>query len=405
MKAERRCKLLAQLSLLFVFVLVDTSVAIAQETAPNAALSTKAATVTAIPSSSNDPVTEQVPGGTGWVALPIFKTGNFTDAIAIGDGRNDGTVRLYATDLLPPRTTLLEFTFNGFWGNTSHIDVPFYSESALLTDGRGDGIQRLYVAEFNSGGNVSEFTWDGASWTPLAMPAAGRQLLSAAAGDARGDGSPHLYFSTCCAPPNNASYEYTFNGAGFDSATIPSPFTAGWRGIAVADGRNDGVLRVYQGVFDVIFQQSYLYEFSWNGASWDASRLNSASLVMGVIVGNGQNDGINRVYVVESDFGVREFTYNGSGWDETSDIAIGASVSFGVAIGDGQNDGMNRLYTALFNPGGVMEATFDGATWQTALVADLGGFVLQVSVGDARGDGVNRLYSSGANGVVEFTHQ
>jgi hypothetical protein len=339
--------------------------------------------------------------------MPVF-TGGFTVGIVSGDGRADGTVRLYATHI--NTNTLREFTFDGSsWGNTSNISLPFYSEGGLLlTDGRGDGGSHLYVAEFNFGGTTFEFTWDGASWNPLAMGPANQQLIGAAAGDARGDGSPHLYFSTGSAPPNNVSYEYTFNGTGFDSAAIPTPLAGvsdGTFAMAVGDGRNDGVLRIYQGVFDAILGQFHAYELAWNGAGWDASRLDSGSLsqVMGIVVGDGQNDGTNRVYVAVRDFGVREFTYNGSGWDQTSNISIGSEV-FGVAIGNGQNDGTNRLYTAQFTPARVMEASFDGATWQTAVVANLGGSVLRVSVGDARGDGVNRVYSSGGSGVFEFTH-
>jgi hypothetical protein len=52
----------------------------------------------------------------------------------------------------------------------------------------------------------------------------------------------------------------------------------------------------------------------------------------------------------------------------------------------------------------VLEVTFDGAAWQTEVVGTPTGGVFRVGVGDARGDAVNRVYSSGAGGVVEFTH-
>jgi hypothetical protein len=404
MKAKCWCKPLAQLSLLLIFAEVDRSVAIAQEARPNAAVSTKIAAVTASNSLMNSVGTEQVQGGTGWVPSPVF-TGGFTVGIVQGNGRSDGTTRLYATQI---NNTLRELTFDGSWANTSSINLPFYSEGALLlTDGRGDGGQHLYVGEFNFAGNTLEFTWDGASWTAAAMGSAGQQLIGAAAGDARGDGSPHLYFSTGSAPPNNVSFEYTFNGTDWTSAPIASPLggiSDGTFAMAVADGRNDTVLRIYQGIFDAILGQFHAYELSWNGAGWDASRLDSGSLsqVMGIVVGDGRNDGTNRVYVAVRDTGVREFTYNGSGWDQTADISIGSEV-FSVAIGDGHSDGTNRLYTAQYSPR-VMEATFDGVTWQTALVGNLAGPVIRVSVGDARGDGIKRVYSSGGSGVFEFTH-
>src|SRR5215813_9003358 len=407
MKAESWRKLPAQLLLVFIFAGLDRGVAVAQEARPNSALSTNAGAVTARSSSSNDLASEPVQAGLGWTPVPVF-AGGFTVGIVSGDGRGDGTVRLYATHVNV--NTLKEFTFDGSWTNTTNVSLPFYSEGALLLgDGRGDGSAHLYVAEFFFGGNTLEFTWDGASWNPLTMGAAGQQLIGAAVGDARGDGSPHLYFTTGSAPPNNVSYEYIFNGTGFDSAPIATPLPGlsdGTFAIAVADGRNDGVQRIYQGIFDAIRGQFHAYEISWNGTGWDAFPLNASPLsqVMGIVVGNGQNDGTNRVYVAVRDFGVREYTYNGNGWDETSDIAIGVEL-FSVTLGDGEGDGVNRLYTAQYNPAQVMEATFDGASWQTALVANLGGPGIRVSVGDARGDGVNRVYSSGGSGIVEFTHQ
>src|SRR5262249_21907583 len=356
MKAEFRGKLLAQLSLVFILAEINLGLAVAQEARPNSALSTNVGAVTSPNRWSNERSSEQVQAGLGWQPLPVF-TGGFTVGIVSGDGRGDGTVRLYATHVQV--NTVKEFTFDGTWMNTSNIGLPFYSEGALLvTDGRGDGTQHLYAAEFFFGGNALEFTWDGAAWTSLSMPTAGQQLIGAAVGDARGDGSPHLYFPTGSAPPNNVSFEYTFNGSSFDSLAIATPLggtSTGTFAMAVADGRNDGVARLYQGVFDAIAGRFHAYELSWNGTGWDFSPINGVPLsqVMAIVVGNGQNDGTNRVYVVARDFGIREYTYNGSGWDETSDISIGGDV-WSVAIGDGQGDGINRLYTAEYSPARVM---------------------------------------------------
>jgi hypothetical protein len=127
---------------------------------------------------------------------------------------------------------------------------------------------------------------------------------------------------------------------------------------------------------------------------------------MSVVIGDAQNDGVNRVYVLVRASGIREFTYDkASGtWAQTSEIPIGAEL-FGMTAGDGQNDGINRLYIAQVSPSRVIEATFDGVSWQTATVANLSARVFRVLVGDARGDGIHRVYSSGQSGVFEFTRQ
>src|SRR5260370_34208341 len=97
-----------------------------------------------------------------------------------------------------------------------------------------------------------ELPWDGAAGMAGAMATAGQQLIGAAAGDARGDGSPHLYFSTGSAPPNNVSFEYTFNGTAWISAPIASPlggFSDGTFAIDVADVRNATGLRISERMF------------------------------------------------------------------------------------------------------------------------------------------------------------
>jgi hypothetical protein len=400
-------KPIVQLSLALVFAGVQVSAAVAEEPAPNAPMggSISPATTGTLP--RIDSGYEQVRGGTAWQAAPVF-TGGFTLGVVHGDGRGDGTIHLYATEITS--NTLREFAYAGSWTNTSNISLPFYSEGALLLgDGRGDGGAHLYAGNF--GGGAAEFTWDGATWTTVSMGSAGQQFIAAAQGDARGDGSPHLFFATGSAPPNNVAYEYTFNGTSFMSSPIPSPLSGtsdGTFGSAVGDGRNDAILRLYLGVFDAGPFQYHVYEFSWNGAGWEASQVANigsgpAAQVMGVAVGDGRNEGANRLYVVVRGSEVREFIYDGSAWVQTANIPVGSEL-FNVVIGDGHGDGLNRLYIAQYTPSRVMEAEFDGATWQTALVGNVAGPVFRVDVGDARGDGLNRVYSSGSGGVYEFTH-
>jgi len=113
-KVECWCKLLAQLSLAFLLTELDRGEAVAQEAQPNSALGTNIGAVTERNSSLNDLVSEQVEAGLGWTPVPVF-TGGFTDGIVSGDGRGDGTVRLYATHI--QTNTIREFTFDKSWMN------------------------------------------------------------------------------------------------------------------------------------------------------------------------------------------------------------------------------------------------------------------------------------------------
>ena len=195
-----------------------------------------------------------------------------------------------------------------------------------------------------------------------------------------------------------------------DSLASPLPnLSNGGFGLTVGLGRNDGVHRLYQGVFDGIAGQHYVYEFSWDGSGWDALQVANIgggppSQVMGLTLGYPRNDGLYRLYAVVRGSGVRESTFDGTAWSQTDEIAVGTEV-FSAAVGQGQNDGVYRLYIAQLNPSRVVEATFDGTAWQTEVVGTPGGGVFRVRVGDGRGDGLNRVYSSGGAGVVEFTRQ
>jgi hypothetical protein len=381
---------------------------VAQERAPNSQVGTSIAPATEGISPANG--NEEVSGTPAWEMAPVFAAG-FTVGLRLGDGRGDGTVRLYATHIT--NNTIKEFTYDGSWANTSNISLPFYSEGALLLgDGRGDGGAHLYAGDFNFSGAVSEITWDGAAWTSAGLASAGQQLIAAEMGDPRGDGAMHLYFSAGSAPPNNISHEFTYDGAAWRSAAIPSPLpvqiTDGTFGIAIGDARNDGVPRLYQGVYDGLAFTNYVYEMSWNGSGWDGLQVANIgserlSQVIGLAVGDARNEKANRLYVLSRGLGLREFVFDGTAWVQTDNINVG-SEAFNLVIGEGQNDSINRIYIAQLSPSRVLEVTFDGAAWQTNVVGTPTGGVFRVGVGDARGDGLNRVYSSGAAGVVEFTH-
>jgi len=404
MKSKSGCRSVAELLLALACLGIRGSAANAQDCAPNAICAGMISAATT--EGFNRRGDAEARAGAGWELTPVI-TGTFTVGLLLGDARGDKTARLYATQITT--NTVKEFTYDGDWANTSNISLPFYAEGALvLGDGRSKGSAHLYVGEFSGGGSVSEFTWDGASWTNTPMGSGRQQLLAAADGDPRSDGILHLYFATGSSPPTNVALEYTFDGATWGVAPIPSPIadvTNGSFGVAVGDGRNDTVERIYEGV---IGANEYLYEFSWNGAGWDASEVAligglPAAQIMGVVVGDGQNDGINRVYALVRGSGVREFSYDGATWAQTAEIPIGPEV-FGIAMGDGQNDLTNRLYIVQYAPSRMTEATFDGVTWQTAEVATLTGNAFRVRVGDARGDLVNRVYASTSAGVYELTH-
>ncbi len=344
-----------------------------------------------------------VAGGGTWTMTTVFNAG-FMIGMALGPGQNDDVNRLYSTNINV--NTVKEFTFDdnaGAWSNTSNISLPFYSERALeLAAGRNDDTLRLYVGEFFGGGNAREYTWNGSSWDAMFMPSTGQQLLNLVLGPVRGDGVIRAYFSTGSSPPNNVAREFSFTGTVWTESPIPAPdgtLVGNW-GIAFGDGRNDGTTRLYAA--DLGLSGYALYEFTWNGAGWEAFQIAPIpSQIMGVAVGDGRNDGVNRVYTVSRAFGVLEYTFDGSAWSQTAAIPVGAEI-FDIALGSARNDGINRLYVIKEDTGTLYEASFDGAAWSVAQVGATGGTLFHVRVGVARNDQVTRVYVAGNGGLFEF---
>src|SRR5262249_38805437 len=94
---------------------------------------------------------DDVSGWTQTSEIPI----DTVFSLAIGDGRNDGVIRLYmAGQYDPPR--VFEATFDGSQWQTSLVGTPGqYVFKVRVGDARGDGVNRVYSSGI---GGVYEFT-------------------------------------------------------------------------------------------------------------------------------------------------------------------------------------------------------------------------------------------------------
>jgi hypothetical protein len=180
--------------------------------------------------------------------------------------------------------------------------------------------------------------------------------------------------------------------------------------IAIGDGRNDGVKRIYAGSKDYRYP-GYIWEITWNGSNWEINQIDPSpevgEYILGgepcsIKIGDGRNDGINRVYVGYSSIDkVNEYTWTGSSWSKTT-IGL-AGLGSHLFIGDGHNDGINRIYAASSTDKKVYEFTWTGSSWTKVEIADFkfeeGVNFYNYEIIDARNDGVKRLYINGC----EFT--
>lgn len=323
----------------------------------------------------------------------------------IGNGRNDGggaTHRLYAViDKGSGGLSVFEFSGAGYSSTTvASLTGDASGPTAaylILGDGRGDGTNRLYVS-YNtdaSGGDsisgaVAEFTWNGAVWvSTLNIVTTGGTFGPLAIGDGRNNFTNSLYYySRPGGSTKDVLTEATFSGGNWGS-TVPisgdsvshllGPASClGWSGntgIFVYDGRGDGTNRVYTG----------RTEATWTGVEWQFSEVvtqsmksstgqNSCSPTDQIVgLGSALTDGTTRLYAFGSlgetqtldassslvqPLVLSEWSYSGTTWSQTDSVLSmeplttfdSNTLNKAIALGQGQNDGVIRVYQSFASP-------------------------------------------------------
>ncbi len=176
--------------------------------------------------------------------------------------------------------------------------------------------------------------------------------------------------------------------------------TVGSYDLVLADGKNDGLQRIY-----VTTKNGGVYEWSFENGSWvmsDAVHPGPLNNLMHIAAGDARNDGINRIYFAEWNQSGRIFeaTWDGNSW-QSSVVGIAPEINTGVVVGDGRNEGKNRLY--ISGSYGLHEWSWNGNTWANLPITN-SSYEVSGDIGNARNDGVQRMVMN-TNCLQELTWQ
>jgi len=342
-----------------------------------------------------------------------------TGALAIGIGRNDNVKRLYCAN---SNNGLQEYSYSGGLWNKVTITTGKRYESIVIGNARGDGVNRLYCFTIWT---VDEVFYSGGNWTVTTIFNGTSDICGAFFGIGRNDGVVRLYISERSGNITELRYQ---SGAW----TITGTISQGVWGEALGPGRNDGVNRIYGG-----WEGDYIYELSYEGGAWVkrtvGQKPNSDPFINetgNVTLANGQNDGLLRVFYQGVFSDIHYFSYNGGSWSNTSVAAQPIYFKLGFklglwtpswAIGPGRNDGYNRIFvagdTAKHNPnlGNAPDTTYLHEYWYAFGPppswdynprigwTGLGGAAC-VRIGDGRNSGKQRVYTADGDGtIVEYS--
>lgn len=330
-------------------------------------------------------------------------TGN--NQVRIADGRNDGHPHVYCGTEVGGIMGR-EFCYvAGEWTSYSLGGQWNYGANYTFAIGaaRADGIKRVYTCAqgFNGRGEADfyEFTYAGLTWntsTDFEDELPGYGVYANAIADGRHDGVNRLYVAGL----DGFFYEYSWMTNAFHRLDMPTVSSTIWQ-LAFGNARNDGVSRLY-GVTD---EGSLLEWSNTGGTNWIMARTNFGAGPLGsVAIGNTHGDGINRIYVACSDAHVYELSYNNGVWGRR-DLGYGGGVMRSVTIGNARNDGSQCVYAGN-NDQMIYEFIYRNGSWSQNVVEVGPAGNAGLAVGPGRSDGVNRLYATFDNETLyEYTFQ
>ena len=335
-----------------------------------------------------------------WNVIDVGSGGYAMYGVVIGDVRNDGVNRIYATCA---NTNIYEFTYSGNRWNSNAITQPGGTMNCVAVgSGRNDGVTRLYGATANY--HIYEFSYSNGSWSTVDVGYGGASMNGVALGNGRND-SPSVtrVYGAC---DDGHVYEFTYSSAGNTWTKVDlgvGGSTSGMNKITLAAGRNDGVTRLYAANND-----SHSYEFTYSAGSWSSTDMGSGGSEMrAVAAGNGRNDGVTSLYCANSDGRMFEYVYSIASWAcsamDTDTLNNSVNWMEGVTLDNGRNDGVMRVYGADYDTH-LYEFTYSAGAWTKYDMGVSGGYMHALASGYGRNDGKVRVYVANANDhIYEFT--
>ncbi|MGB7056012.1 MAG: T9SS type A sorting domain-containing protein [bacterium] len=161
--------------------------------------------------------------------------------------------------------------------------------------------------------------------------------------------------------------------------------------VKVGDGRNDGVQRLYCCCYN-----GHVVEWSYGGNNWTmvdcgAAPQSADNRLISLWIGDGRGDGVHRIYSACADGNIYEFSYEGGIW-VMSTVGTPGVFYAGQVIGQPRNDDLNRVCAGGWNTP-VREYTWNGTSWDAIDISAGNRYIWPLDIAVGRNDGVYRIYA------------
>lgn len=270
--------------------------------------------------------------------------------------------------------------------------------------GRNDDTNRIYCWADNT---VEEITYADGIWYTIpicSLPSFGG-FISTKGGmtlaNGRNDGMMRLY-----AVSDSNLWEFTFSGGEWKGISFSVvDHSVYLTGLIAGPARNDDTIRLYSGIPEI-----GTIELTWRDNKWEvAGEIYDYYSGLPTAIGKGRNDGITRLYCsyghrANSNTIMTEWRYVDEQWVKESSIE-GDSIRNWI-MGDGRNDSLMRIYGVylhIVDPEyyHVREFTYSEGKWKLELLDDnFGGYV--AAIGDGKHQGKNFVFVSTSVGLYAY---
>jgi hypothetical protein len=161
--------------------------------------------------------------------------------------------------------------------------------------------------------------------------------------------------------------------------------------VKVGDGRNDGVERLYCCCYN-----GHIVEWSYGGNDWTMVDCGTAppsadNRLISLWIGDGRRDGSNRIYSACADGNIYEFSYEGGIW-VMSTLGTPGVFYAGQDVGQPRNDDTTRVCAGGWNTP-VREYTWNGMDWDAQDISSGNRYIWPLDIAQGRNDGVYRIYA------------
>ena len=310
---------------------------------------------------------------------------------ACGDGNNDGNLDIYTSNDAGPGQNdgFLQIIYTNNW-NVNPIEAIWHIMSVAVGDGNNDHENEVYLA---ASWGIYQYKFINSSWvrTNLGFANSG-SFWDILVGDADQDGEFEVYGA---AINDSSLYQYKWNGYSWDEYIVGS-CPGRMSGVSLGDGNNDGELELYTCCYDCF----HVYQFKWVLDHWEQTLVGIGSThIVGIDVGDVDNDDEFEVYAACCSYqnsNIFQFKYSNGNW--TQEIIFDAKNSK-IQIGDVDNDGIDEIC----NCSRILE--YIDQHWNEEYIFSLpypNNTPVVRTIGDVNRDGIIDV-STGANDFLYFS--